>query len=97
MNDDQLRMLVRAAVAKHLGRTEPSAALAPPGLSGVPPFASSSAAAPAAAAPVHAAAVIAAPHASHAVYLALVNSSDACVIEPGVPCNHCNYCRSHGH
>ena len=20
-----------------------------------------------------------------------------CIIEPGVPCNHCGYCQSHGH
>jgi hypothetical protein len=22
---------------------------------------------------------------------------EACVIEPDVTCNHCGYCRSHGH
>jgi hypothetical protein len=45
------------------------------------------------------AAAVPAPHvhASHAVYLHLVNAGDACVIEPAVRCNHCNYCRSHGH
>ena len=37
------------------------------------------------------------PHPSHAIYLAVVNPTDACVIEPSVPCNHCNYCKSHGH
>ena len=36
-------------------------------------------------------------HPSHGIYLAVVNMSDACVIEPSVPCNHCNYCKSHGH
>jgi hypothetical protein len=36
-------------------------------------------------------------HASHAVYIHLVNVDDSCVIEPSVACNHCNYCRSHGH
>lgn len=36
-------------------------------------------------------------HASHQVYVTLVNTGDACFIEPGVACNHCNYCRSHGH
>ena len=36
-------------------------------------------------------------HSSHAVYVTLVNTSDACVIEPGVQCTHCNYCKSHGH
>jgi threonine dehydrogenase-like Zn-dependent dehydrogenase len=48
--------------------------------------------------PVQAAAgAIVASHASHGVYLTLVNAGDACVIEPSVPCTHCNYCRSHGH
>ena len=36
-------------------------------------------------------------HASHAVYVTVVNTGDACVIEPDVPCTHCNYCKSHGH
>lgn len=37
------------------------------------------------------------PHASHALYMQLVNTSDACVIEPTLSCNHCGYCKSHGH
>lgn len=36
-------------------------------------------------------------HASHSVYAGLVNVSDACLIEPAVPCDHCGYCKSHGH
>jgi hypothetical protein len=36
-------------------------------------------------------------HASHVQYLTLVNIGDACLIEPGVECNHCGYCKSHGH
>jgi threonine dehydrogenase-like Zn-dependent dehydrogenase len=36
-------------------------------------------------------------HPSHFVYVSLVNTGERCVIEPGVACNHCNYCRSHGH
>ena len=35
-------------------------------------------------------------HPSHYKYV-LVNAGDACVIEPGVTCNHCGYCKSHGH
>lgn len=35
--------------------------------------------------------------ASHAIYLSIVNVGDACLIEPAVPCNHCGYCKSHGH
>jgi hypothetical protein len=36
-------------------------------------------------------------HPSHAVYVSVVNDTGSCVIEPGVRCNHCNYCKSHGH
>jgi hypothetical protein len=37
-------------------------------------------------------------HASHGVY-AIARSDDngPCIIEPSVPCTHCNYCKSHGH
>lgn len=74
MIDDQLRALVRDAVARHLGAagtSEPSdgSVVTPPPE----------------------------PHPSHAVYVTVVNGGDACVIEPGVPCNHCNYCKSHGY
>ena len=27
----------------------------------------------------------------------LAPADDRCVIEPGVQCNHCGYCLSHGH
>jgi len=37
-----------------------------------------------------------ATHASHAMYL-IVNTTDSCIIEPSVTCNHCGYCKSHGH
>jgi hypothetical protein len=36
-------------------------------------------------------------HASHAQYMTVVNVGDRCVIEPDVDCNHCGYCKSHGH
>ncbi len=36
-------------------------------------------------------------HSSHAMYLQLVNTSTACVIEEHVQCDHCGYCKSHGH
>jgi len=35
-------------------------------------------------------------HPSHGQYR-LVNESDACLIESTVLCNHCGYCKSHGH
>jgi hypothetical protein len=36
-------------------------------------------------------------HPSHGQYLHLVNGTDACLIEPAVLCNHCGYCKTHGH
>jgi hypothetical protein len=35
-------------------------------------------------------------HPSHYQYV-LPPSDGPCIIEPGVPCNHCGYCQSHGH
>lgn len=35
-------------------------------------------------------------HASHFRY-SLPPSGGPCLIEPGVQCNHCGYCQSHGH
>jgi len=38
-------------------------------------------------------------HLSHATFPLTRGSDDdgACVIEPGVRCNHCGYCLSYGH
>lgn len=37
-------------------------------------------------------------HASHGVYtIAREDENGPCIIEPSVPCTHCNYCKSHGH
>ena len=38
-----------------------------------------------------------AAHPSHYQYVALANTGETCVIEPAVACNHCGYCKSHGH
>ena len=35
-------------------------------------------------------------HASHALFT-IPAPGEACVIEPGVTCNHCGYCKSYGH
>ena len=46
------------------------------------------------------------PHPSHGIYLiardhdegaAAPDGNIPCIIEPSVPCTHCNYCKSHGH
>ena len=38
-----------------------------------------------------------AAHSSHHRYTTLPPSGGPCLIEPGVACNHCGYCESHGH
>lgn len=35
-------------------------------------------------------------HVSHALFV-IPAQGEACVIEPGVACNHCGYCKSYGH
>ena len=71
MTDQELRLLVRDAVSRHLGPRAVAPAPAPPQAAGV--------------------------HPSHAIYLSVVNVDEACVIQPSVPCDHCGYCKSHGH
>jgi hypothetical protein len=52
---------------------------------------------PGQAAPPHAPALIdLAAHPSHYQYN-LTPTDGPCLIEPGVPCNHCGYCQTHGH
>jgi hypothetical protein len=83
VTDDELRRLVRDAVLRQLGK--PTSAPVPVLHESLPQ--ASSPARPAA------------PwsgHASHYQYV-IVNPADTCVIEPGVGCNHCGYCKSHGH
>ena len=81
MKEHELRAFVREAVARHLGDREDVRPVVPDRPAGV----------------LVAGLPDSSGHASHAVYINLVNVDDACVIEPAVRCNHCNYCRSHGH
>jgi hypothetical protein len=98
MTDAELRALVRDAVARHLG---PAAARRVPQDAG--PQVPSPVPAPAAVRAAPAVAAVPMPshecasHPSHHVYVSLVNTDTACVIEPSVGCDHCGYCRSHGH
>lgn len=78
MTDQELRALVRAAIAKQMG--EPAPATPQPRMPSL--------------------------HASHGVYeiardldegAAAPDGDVPCIIEPSVPCTHCNYCKSHGH
>jgi len=79
MNEEQLRAMIREAVARHLGGVPyvPAPALPSAQALSPKPYALS-------------------PHPSHAQYH-IINVGDACVIEPNVTCNHCGYCKCHGH
>jgi hypothetical protein len=86
MNDRELRALVRDAVARHLqsGSAESGTGASTTPSRFVPESAPVSQ-------PSHMTA-----HPSHVMYR-IVNVTDSCVIEPTVACNHCGYCKSHGH
>lgn len=73
MNDDELRLLIRAAIQRHMG----GAAEAPP-------------------APIPA--VVHTVPISFAQYRLERSKDDTmCLIEPAVQCNHCGFCKCHGH
>jgi hypothetical protein len=104
MTEEQLRALVREAIARHAGAPG-SAALSHAALSHVAPsHAAPRTLAPCTLAPSHLAPSHFAPspvsvHASHALFV-VPSGGDAdgpCIIEPAVRCNHCGYCKSMGH
>ena len=86
MNEQELRSLVREAVARHLGAGPPAA----PRPEHVGRGFSRAADEGADVIPLQV-------YSSHTLYTGLVNIGDACVIEPAVKCDHCGYCKSHGY
>ena len=84
MTDDELRALVRDAIARHLG---PSAT-GRGGASG-----SGVGATPGSPTPLWRS------HASFAQFLNIPADAEPgpCIVEPGVACNHCGFCKSYGH
>jgi hypothetical protein len=78
MTEDDLRALVRQAVARHLEQSSPAATSA---VSGEHPGTPGPGV-----------------HPSFGRYLLArePGHDDRCLIEPGVKCNHCGYCQSHG-
>lgn len=81
MTDQELRELVRDSIAKQLSGHRAPAAPAMREHAAGPSMVDSRL------------------HASHAIYHLERDAADAgpCIIEPSVACNHCNYCKSHGH
>lgn len=89
MDEQQVRALVRQAIARHLGpQPEPAAVRQP--------FAP---AAVVASVPPAPAVTIVPTHAISHARFALVRPAGEvdCVIEPAVTCNHCGYCQCYGH
>ena len=83
MNEQEIRVLVRDAIARHMGDGGPSH-LAP------------ARPAPAHPAQLHPAPL---HHFSHGLFVVPsgADSEGPCIIEPSVMCNHCGYCKSYGH
>ena len=82
MHEEELRALVRDAIARHLGE-----ASAPPG----------QAARGADSTPDRQSAWKIHPSHGRFVFLAPVERDAPCVVEPQVTCHHCGFCQSYGH
>lgn len=83
MTEDELRAMVRAAVAAHLGGG---------GGSALPSTAAALHTTPLSHQPGRA-------HrdASHALFVLPGTADGTCIIEPAVACTHCGFCKSYGH
>jgi hypothetical protein len=83
MTDEELRSLVRAAVARHLasqsGEADPASAGA--GVSSAPGLQRSG---------------LSAHPGFYRYALPRDDNDDSCLIEPRVRCTHCGFCQSHG-
>ena len=81
MNDDELRALIRAAVQRHLGTATPESAFAH-----VQPTE-----------PRRDAGAVQVSMAFDQYQLERAAGDTMCLIEPAVRCNHCGFCKCHGH
>ncbi len=101
MNDQELRQIVRQAIARNLGVQGPGSRVQgppPSRVQGPPQFSVQSPESRGQSVVQFVPETVPfGSHASHSMYLQLVNSSSACVIEERVQCDHCGYCKSHGH
>lgn len=96
MDEQQIRRLVRQALARHLG--PPDVPPAPPAAAVTLPAAPAAAAAPytQATARSEPGAVERHPSALRFVILRAPDET-SCIVEPSVACNHCGYCQCFGH
>jgi hypothetical protein len=83
MNDDELRSLIRAAIQKHMTVSPPEAIRLKPDTTGFLGDAG---------------AVVLPLSISFGQYQLERPAGDtSCLIEPAVQCNHCGFCKCHGH
>lgn len=94
MNDQELRQIVRQAIAKQMGSAQHVRVQDASMMKEAAAVTGSSAVSEIQFVP---STVAFGDHASHSLYMQLVNTDGACVIEPRVQCDHCGYCKSHGH
>lgn len=86
MNEDELRALVRSAIQRHLGVASSESAFAPAPLEALRRDAASGRG------------LLPAVSISFAQYpLDRAADDTMCLIEPAVRCNHCGFCKCHGH
>ena len=83
MNDDELRQLIRAAIQKHAGTASDSAGAMPDQLRRDR------------LAPASQPQVLSISFGQYQLERAKDDTS--CLIEPAVQCNHCGFCKCHGH
>ena len=90
MDEQQVRALVREALARHLGQGQAVAGRA--GCTGAEAFAKAAPSPALDSAPWKS-------HLSHGrfVFLAPTEPDAPCVVEPHVRCHHCGFCQSYGH
>ncbi len=87
MDEQQIRLLVRQAIARHMG-----------GAPAPVPAPRPQAAAPASPLPISLTAAGAAAHAAFARFQLVRPAGETeCIIEPTVTCNHCGHCQCYGH
>lgn len=85
MDEQQIRLLVRQALARHDGALPETSAIA----SAASVRSTVVADAPRHAPPAH-------PASAQFVILRAAGETE-CIIEPAVPCTHCGYCQCYGH
>jgi hypothetical protein len=87
MDEQQVRLLVRQAIARHMGAPTASDAATRAGAAG-----------PVVPRPARPATAASSAHASFArFHLVRPAGETECLIEPTVTCNHCGHCQCYGH